>query len=270
MSNDDFFPVNFADQYVAENEKLAKQGAFGKWIAKNRRLFLWIGVSLFALSFASLCFVVFQGLMPSMRLAAAGISYGFGEHKLAFGSVRLASGAIVERVIEPVAAVTDQGHAMLLLQQLEKHSPLTLEIVRRGYHEWLVSAQETHTHNFTWVGAKLLAEKLGGCVCYVRLGLPVNALFVDNEVIYEPHIEKEYGNTTLVERDDFYALLRTARRFIDASRQPRVITPDDVSLSLASSAMVQYITVDGRMRRTVFDGDDYRCIGSCIAVYNEK
>jgi len=269
MSNDDFFPVNFADQYIADNEQLSKQGVYGKWIAKNRRLFLWLGVSVFALSFAALCFVVFQGVMPSMRLAAAGISYGFGEHRLAFDSVRLASG-VVERVIEPLAAVTDQGHALLLLQQLEKRESLTLDIVRRGYHQWLVSAQETDAHNFTWVGAKKLAQTVGRCVCYVQLGLPVNAVLLGDEQIYEPQVEKEYGEATAVERDQFYALMRTARRYIDQSREPRVITPADEPLRLASSAMVQYITSEGRMRRTVFDGEEYRCIGSCVAVYNEK
>lgn len=273
MANNDFFPVDFADQYVADNEQLKKTGRFGKWVADNRRLFVILSLSMFLLGFISLLFFVVQGFMPSMRMAAAGVAYQFGQERLAYSSVTLPSGLVVERVIQPVAAVTDQGHAMLLIKQMQSRKTLTLDTVRQGYSQWLLSVQETLPHNFTWTAAKVVASSIKGndtCLCYMQLGLPFNAVLLNEDVLYEPVVEKAQGDTTVIERGSFYALMRKARVFIASSSEPRVSTPEEVPLRVSSSAMVQYITESGRFRRSMFEGEEYRCIRNCIAIYNDE
>lgn len=272
MSSNDFFPVEL-DSVIADNDALAKQGHVGKWIAKNRLTFKRLGIVIFLLALVGLAFIIFMAVIPSMRMAAAGFSYRFGENKLPFDSVRLESGVLVERVIEPLEPVTDPGHALLLLSQLE-NTKLALADVSRGYRQWLVSVQEDGKHNFTWAGAKRLAKKVQAqspCVCYMKLGLPVNVVFWEDEVFYEPLIEREEQLGAPIDRGRFYELIRSSRARIDAAASPPVLREEDPPIASAARAMVQYITEGARMRRSLFDSpDQIACFKNCIAIYNQK
>jgi hypothetical protein len=272
LNNDESVAIPFStfvgeqmDPLVVDNERLAKQGRVGKFIARHRAASLCFAAAMFVVGCATLLFLSGSYFFGSMRLIAAGVSYRFGEAELPHDSVK---------------PISTEYHALLVYNELAgaPRRKLTPADVVRGYAEWRVTLNE-RTHNFTWRAAKQLARTTLGndtCLCYLQLGLAYNVVACpvdesDVELMYEPEIESDshrVANVTVGIRSKLYKMLYAARVFIDASQTPpRITPPPQVPFVSAASGTVRYITEDGSLRRAVLADPLYPCIKECAQYF---
>lgn len=288
-------PQKHAEPFLADNDQLSKQGPLGKFVASNRNASVAVILLLVMIGVGTVLMLGGSYFLGSVRLIAAGISYEFGSNELPHSSIRLDSGVVVERIVQPVEPVTTVYHALLLKNQLDERAhdriELSKEDVTRGYATWQVSKNEERAHNFTFVAARELASRVlqesstsidSACICFAQLGLPYNIVYLaSGELLFEPSIESDAWRAKVVqvrERGVLHNLLADANNADDSfsmqsdhANPPKLPVPKVGStLVSADSGTVHYITSDGRMRRRVIDGGTltFPCVKQCVSLFD--
>lgn len=283
-----FTTIDLDNGLLADGERLEKMGPLGKTINKHRRATLIVAGVLIAVGGATLLFVASTFLLGSLRMVAAGFSYKFGESELPVDSVRLASGLVVERVLEPQAAMTELRHAMLLVDSLLENRarpPLTRDDFARGYLQWRASEFEPE-HNFTLAAARKLARSLVDepvCVCYATLGIPHNIVYLrdSDEVLFAPRVEAFSARAELVHvmhNAQLFGLLNGVQKYREGLARGSARTLDE-SAPLAQPAVgakafvtpdagtIEHVSESGYLRRRVFAESQFPCINQCISIF---
>lgn len=278
-SSGSFFEVPFEElpqvvnhnvnSMFADDDQLAKQGRVGKWVSKNRTVFGWL-VVIVAMIGIGTCLYAFFGFFGWFWGLAAGQSHGLFQNTLKADTVRLDNGQVVERVVEPRGLVSIKSHATLLYYQMKDATPLTRADVARGYSQW-VASQSEGLHNFTFRGAMELAQQQSTpCVCFYELGLPIKAVYVAGEILFEPSCEDKYGSpTTTIEginRGPFYTLYQDVIQFMKTDNDARLARYKP--LVTTKSGVVDCISSkSGARTRKLYDNSDvYVCIKNCVLI----
>jgi hypothetical protein len=268
-----------SDILFANDEQIQKTGALGKFVAKNRRLataFVIFVSAVGALVVCVMCGRIFVSMLIAIAQACgwtdtlSALRYYAGaiEHD----TVRLPSGVLVERVIEPTGSISDNFSVFLLLWHIAEteNKKLDRTAVKRGYAEWHVSDKQMH--NFTFAAAKRVAVREVGadhCLCGLQLGLPYNIVFLreTGEMMFEPFVEHE-GSATIEldesQRGRTFALIKQAEQHASRSNKRR----DPLTLSAAASGIVQFTTETGALKRTTIY-EAFVCVKQCIVLFDE-
>lgn len=260
------------DGMLANDDQLAKQGRVGKWASKNRPRFVCILVAIAMIGVGTCIYAVF-GFFGWFWGLAAGQTHGLFQSTLQTDTVKLSNGLLVERVVEPRAVISGRNHALLLYEQLKTAEPLTRNKVMLGYSQWIASQAEGR-HNFTFQGAKTLAQKHTSetnvpCVCFYELGLPTNAVYFKGEVFFEPVCEDKHGSPVVtiegVKRGSLYTLYQDVVQFMNTDNDARLARYKP--LISTKSGIVDYISEkSGARARKILDEDEksYTCVKNCL------
>lgn len=270
--------VDIGDEILADDESLGKIGSLGKLISSNRFAFVVLALTLMLIGAFTLFYTAYAVLAVSIRVVAAGFEYGPGQDVLPIDSVKLDSGIVVARVIEPIMEMQDVLHASLWLHTMAQYknaSYPTKEDYMSGYLKWKVSEIEPE-HNFTLKAAKELVASVSKgepCYCYAGLGLPYNIVYLveSEDVMYGPAVEGELQSAERVSSSHnkkVFDLLARAEEELRREEDDR--TPSEAKAEAhkcASKGRVTYLTEGGLKRRRVLEEKEFPCVSRCISLF---
>lgn len=296
MSEHDSFSF-MDDALKPDAEQLEKQGWLGKRIAKSKlfqtivrisgdfisrhrscatiAVFVLLAIGVGCTVLISSKFLLSIALALSQMLGwsdfSSAVRYYSGEFP--HDTVRLPSGIMVERVIEPAGSISDNFSVFLLLWHMAQteRKELSQAQIKLGYAEWHVTDKQMH--NFTFSAAKKIAArevKDEPCLCLLQMGIPYNIVFLKEtaELMFEPTMEHEGPPTVELDeehRGPAFQLLKNAE-----SHSPTTTKKKENSLAFSSAAagIVRFTTEAGLFKRSKLY-ESFVCVKQCTVLFKE-